>query len=299
MLAFISFFSGVYYTYKACHSAEQPRHMGAGSFFAGQKEHRQGAHMLLWTLLAPQQWVMHARLYTKSSALESAQLLLTTAFVMIFGMAAVQTDMSREGGWIGPHWEVRFWFTLSFLHLLAVLKRAYQLPMEPVTAKAGMFYLKVKFFFWLSYPAIYILRSFGFVSAWQEEVLLLTFLDLITKCLSLTLGSVAPETPGFGTFSLPRKMRLWYHIKLVSHAGFQTERLDPKLHQLQAEPCLSTYIYIYTHTIDKHKQTNTHTHTCSPRGTCIAVYLLLCMYAGCFKIVWTGSLASSLDYASS
>ncbi|CAE7782080.1 unnamed protein product, partial [Symbiodinium sp. CCMP2456] len=56
MLAFISFFSGVYYTFKACHSAEQPRHMGAGSFFAGQKEYRQGAHMLLWTMLAPQQW---------------------------------------------------------------------------------------------------------------------------------------------------------------------------------------------------------------------------------------------------
>eukprot|EP00439_Symbiodinium_sp_Y106_P029153 s3357_g3.t1 len=192
MLAFISFFSGVYYTYKACHSAAQPRHMGAGSFFAGQKEYRQGAHMLLWTMLAPQQWVMHARLYTKSSHLESAQLLLSTAFVMVFGMAAVQTDMSREGGRIGPHWEVRFWFTLSFLCLLATLKRAYQLPMEPVTAKAGMFYLKVKFFFWLGYPAIYVLRSFNIVSAWQEEVLLLTFLDLITKCLSLIASCTGP-----------------------------------------------------------------------------------------------------------
>jgi len=192
MLAFISFFSGVYYTYKACHSAAQPRHMGAGSFFAGQKEYRQGAHMLLWTMLAPQQWVMHARLYTKSSHLESAQLLLSTAFVMVFGMAAVQTDMSREGGRIGPHWEVRFWFTLSFLCLLATLKRAYQLPMQPVTAKAGMFYLKVKFFFWLGYPAIYVLRSFNIVSAWQEEVLLLTFLDLITKCLSLIASCTGP-----------------------------------------------------------------------------------------------------------
>lgn len=56
MLAFISFFSGVYYMYQVCDGQE--RLMGSGSLFTGGREPREAAHMLLWTLLAPQQWVM-------------------------------------------------------------------------------------------------------------------------------------------------------------------------------------------------------------------------------------------------
>ncbi|CAE7318965.1 unnamed protein product [Symbiodinium natans] len=192
MLAFISFFSGVYYTYKACNSADEPRHMGSGSFFAGQQEHRQGAHMLLWTLLAPQQWVMHSRLYTKGTVLESTQLLITTALCMVFGLAAVQVDMFGTDAWISPHWEVRMWFMLSATCLLVTLRKASQLPLEPVTAKSGIFYLKVKYVLWLAYPVIYIARSFDFISAWQEEVIFLTFLDVIAKSLSLIASCTGP-----------------------------------------------------------------------------------------------------------
>ena len=190
MLAFISSISGVYYAYKACH-ADQPLSMGSGSFFEGGQEYRQGARMLLWTLLAPQQWVMHARLYTKCTVLQSGQLHLSTALCMVFGMAAVQVDMSRTA-WISPHWEVRMWFLLAIASFFVTLRRAIQLPLEPVAAKSGMFYLKLKCILWMGYPTIYLARTYGCISAWQEEVLGFTFLDVLTKSLSLIASSTGP-----------------------------------------------------------------------------------------------------------
>eukprot|EP00434_Breviolum_minutum_P016916 symbB.v1.2.014927.t1/scaffold1103.1/size137753/3 len=90
MLAFISFFSGVYYIFQVCRKHDHESPMGSGSLFRDTREVREGRHMLLWTLLAPQQWVMHARLYTKASWQEAGNLMISTAFTMVFGLCASQ-----------------------------------------------------------------------------------------------------------------------------------------------------------------------------------------------------------------
>ena len=192
MLAFISFFSGVYYIFQVCRKHDHESPMGSGSLFRDTREVREGRHMLLWTLLAPQQWVMHARLYTKASWQEAGNLMISTAFTMVFGLCASQVDMTRTDAWIPPHWQVRFYYLTGCSCLLTTYVRAHRFPIEPAIAKTGRFYLNVKYVIWSCYPMIFALRSFGFISPWQEEVLCFTALDLIAKSLSLIASSTGP-----------------------------------------------------------------------------------------------------------
>lgn len=57
MLACISFFSGVYYVFQVCRKHDHDLPMGSASWFRDTREIREGRHMILWTFLAPQQWV--------------------------------------------------------------------------------------------------------------------------------------------------------------------------------------------------------------------------------------------------
>ncbi|CAJ1354098.1 unnamed protein product [Effrenium voratum] len=191
MLAFIAFFAGVFYIYVLSRQPQSMYHMSAGSFFEGTKEYREARHIFLWAFLAPQQWVMHARLYTKASVVEAGQLMLITAYTMVFGLMAVQVDMDADS-WIRPHLQVRILYTLSTLSMISVFVKASRMPMEPLIAKTGNFYLKVKYVVWSGYPVAYMLRSLGVLSAWQEEVLVYTSLDVVAKSLSLIASSTGP-----------------------------------------------------------------------------------------------------------
>lgn len=185
MLACISFFSGVYYVFQVCRKHDHDLPMGSASWFRDTREIREGRHMILWTFLAPQQWVMHARLYTKASWREASNLMISTAFTMVFGLCATQVDMSQEHTWIAPHWQVRCFYTLACMCLLTTYVRAHRFPMEPAIAKTGRFYLNVKYVIWSCYPLVYALRSFEIITPWQEEVLCYSALDLVAKSLSL------------------------------------------------------------------------------------------------------------------
>lgn len=191
MLAFIAFFAGVYYIYMLCRSPRSVR-LGGGAFFEGIKELREPWHILLWTFLSPQQWVMHSRLYTKASLSQSFELMLCTAYIMVFGLIAVQVDMSETDALISPHWQVRIAFTLSTLCMASTFVKAARLPVEPATAENCAFYLKVKYVVWTGYPVAYWLRSAGFITYWQEEVLCYTALDVVAKSLSLIASSTGP-----------------------------------------------------------------------------------------------------------
>lgn len=192
MLAFISFFSGVFYVFQVSRKYDHASPMGGGSFFPDTRAVREGRHLLLWTLLAPQQWVMHARLYTKASWHEAMDLMLSTAFTMAFGFIAVQVDMTQKDAMISPHWQVRMCYCLSCMCLMTTFVRAHRFPMEPAIAKTGRFYLYVKYVIWSCYPLVFALRSCGIISPWQEEVLCYTALDLISKSLSLIASSTGP-----------------------------------------------------------------------------------------------------------
>ncbi|CAK9090650.1 unnamed protein product [Durusdinium trenchii] len=189
-LAFIAFFAGVYYVYVLCRSPLI--RMGGGSFFQGEQEYRDPWHILLWTFLAPHQWVMQSRLYTKASLPESAELMICTGFTMVFGLVGIQVDMSQEDAFLAPHWQVRLAFTLSTLCMVTTFVKAHRQPMEQATALTGGFYLKVKYVVWSLYPVVYALRSFGWISPWQEEVLFYTPLDVVAKSLSLIASSSGP-----------------------------------------------------------------------------------------------------------
>lgn len=192
MLACISFFSGVYYVFQVCRKHDHDLPMGSASWFRDTREIREGRHMILWTFLAPQQWVMHARLYTKASWREASNLMISTAFTMVFGLCATQVDMSQEHTWIAPHWQVRCFYTLACMCLLTTYVRAHRFPMEPAIAKTGRFYLNVKYVIWSCYPLVYALRSFEIITPWQEEVLCYSALDLVAKSLSLIASSTGP-----------------------------------------------------------------------------------------------------------
>eukprot|EP00913_Durusdinium_trenchii_P010500 g9845.t1 len=123
-LAFIAFFAGVYYVYVLCRSPLI--RMGGGSFFQGEQEYRDPWHILLWTFLAPHQWVMQSRLYTKASLPESAELMICTGFTMVFGLVGIQVDMSQEDAFLAPHWQVRLAFTLSTLCMVTTFVKEHR-----------------------------------------------------------------------------------------------------------------------------------------------------------------------------
>ena len=53
---------------------------------------------------------MHSRLYMKASVLENLELLICTTYVMVFGLVAVQVDMTQEDAFIAPHWQAEVAF---------------------------------------------------------------------------------------------------------------------------------------------------------------------------------------------
>lgn len=191
MLAFIALFAGIYYIYMLCRGPSSVR-LGSGSFFEGKQEFREPWHVLLWTFLSPHQWAMHARLYTKASFFESLELMICTAYIMVFGLIGIQVDMAAEDAWISPHWQVRIAFTLSTLCMLSTFVKAARLQAEAATAENCSFYLKVKYVVWTGYPVAYLLRSANLLTYWQEEVLCYTTLDVVAKSLSLLASSTGP-----------------------------------------------------------------------------------------------------------
>ncbi|CAJ1434148.1 unnamed protein product [Effrenium voratum] len=238
MLAFIAFFvarlaldaeRGVFYIYVLSRQPQSMYHMSAGSFFEGTKEYREARHIFLWAFLAPQQrpgrmrgshrgfgWVMHARLYTKASVVEAGQLMLITAYTMVFGLMAVQAlelalvDMDADS-WIRPHLQaraplarddntlVRILYTLSTLSMISVFVKASRMPMEPLIAarRRRAFGFRGSRSRSRSFPndsqrRVLSARSLGVLSAWQEEVLVYTSLDVVAKSLSLIASSTGP-----------------------------------------------------------------------------------------------------------
>ena len=77
---------------------------------------------------------------------------------MVFGMAAVQTDMSREGGRIGPHWEVS---RLLWCFLLSEGLRKISEGFRPIGVRPGGFWGAVARVFGCGAPS--------FSKAWGED----------------------------------------------------------------------------------------------------------------------------------
>eukprot|EP00931_Biecheleriopsis_adriatica_P036099 TRINITY_DN20804_c0_g1_i5.p1 TRINITY_DN20804_c0_g1~~TRINITY_DN20804_c0_g1_i5.p1 ORF type:complete len:448 (+),score=45.86 TRINITY_DN20804_c0_g1_i5:101-1444(+) len=187
MLTWISAISALYYgVMVAAGSTGMIRAGKAVSMFNKSIAYRSTLRYLLWTFSAPVQWVMFSRLYTQADLGDLVNCALPCMACMLFGAASICADvvhvylLIRRAGF-----EARVFFAASFLCLFAVFKRVRALNLEGITAGLGSSYLQVKIILWCCYPLVHVLRDLRFMSAWQEQVLAYTALDMMTKSLSL------------------------------------------------------------------------------------------------------------------
>eukprot|EP00931_Biecheleriopsis_adriatica_P036100 TRINITY_DN20804_c0_g1_i6.p1 TRINITY_DN20804_c0_g1~~TRINITY_DN20804_c0_g1_i6.p1 ORF type:complete len:448 (+),score=57.56 TRINITY_DN20804_c0_g1_i6:101-1444(+) len=187
MLTFISAISALYYgVMVAAGSSGMIFACKASSIFDGTVAYRATLRYLLWTFSTPVQWVMFARLYTQADFRNLVSCALPTMACMLFGAASVCLDVAdREDSFVSPKHKARLFFVTSFLCMLTVFKRVRTLNLEGITAGLGSSYLKAKIMLWCCYPLVHLLRDLRLVSAWQEQVLAYTVLDVMAKSLSL------------------------------------------------------------------------------------------------------------------
>lgn len=138
---------------------------------------------LLWSLSAPCQLFVTAKLHTTASARECFNAAVPAHVCMVFGLIS----FNEEGQ---PLTISRFdWQQLCYvaavLCMLTSCKRLYSLPEEPSmrSSRRTSFFMLVVL--WCSYPLVNIARSFGQLTAWQEQVLCLTALDVGSKTFFL------------------------------------------------------------------------------------------------------------------
>ncbi|CAE7944418.1 unnamed protein product, partial [Symbiodinium necroappetens] len=83
-------------------------------------------------------------------------------------------------------------FIASCTCFALMFRKVSQLPLEPGCSQLARKYRRFAVILWMMYPAFHVLRSFGIVTLWQEQVLAYTFLDVIAKGISLSLCFCGP-----------------------------------------------------------------------------------------------------------
>eukprot|EP00440_Ansanella_granifera_P021106 gb/GFBE01022919.1/.p1 GENE.gb/GFBE01022919.1/~~gb/GFBE01022919.1/.p1 ORF type:complete len:311 (+),score=33.87 gb/GFBE01022919.1/:1-933(+) len=171
-----AFLAGVHYLQMAS-TPEQC--VGRAGLYEGADEPRLLLRYVLWALLAPTQWVVFALLYTQASASEICKLMLMVSATMLFGYCSAAADSHAATG--GVNVLSLIWLIASCL-MCAVMFRQVMLLREDNTLQAARPRLvKYLAYLWALYPVVLVCRSVGLISAWTEQVLLISFLDCVEK----------------------------------------------------------------------------------------------------------------------
>eukprot|EP00931_Biecheleriopsis_adriatica_P078333 TRINITY_DN5178_c0_g1_i1.p1 TRINITY_DN5178_c0_g1~~TRINITY_DN5178_c0_g1_i1.p1 ORF type:complete len:513 (-),score=99.18 TRINITY_DN5178_c0_g1_i1:30-1568(-) len=182
VMAFIGFISGCYYLELAVGS-DTERLVTLGSPFSGNAMHaRIFSHFTVWAVLAPLQWIVFARLYTRASALEITSLALTTTLTMLLGLvsSSLRRDMEKQR-------QTYLFASCACVAMLFV--QAFSVEWDPLMRRSGMKYMQFAGVLWSMYPVIFMLRALGWISGWQEQVVGYTLLDVLAKTVSLAFSS--------------------------------------------------------------------------------------------------------------
>jgi len=155
------------------------------NWWTGEEEVRLQGRYWLWAVLAPMQWISYSRLYTRASAYELASIVVITSSMILLGLRSATERSSNHG-------QGKPFFIASCMCFALMFRKVSQLPLEPGCAQLARKYRRFAVILWLMYPALHLLRSFGIMTLWQEQVLGYTFLDVIAKGISLSLCFCGP-----------------------------------------------------------------------------------------------------------
>lgn len=186
VFACVSFISSCHYHTLASHREHR---VGCGSWHSegGSGEPRLAGRYLLWTCLAPFQWLLYINLYTEASWADVVGSMLKAAMCMLLGSAAVLNDdhVVRGESRQSTHARVAtvIFFLLACSAFATMLRDIAALKAEPSAALRQRKCFQVLTAVWACYPILHILRSMGFVSVWAEQVLFTSLLDTAAKCV--------------------------------------------------------------------------------------------------------------------
>ncbi|CAJ1400455.1 unnamed protein product [Effrenium voratum] len=161
------------------------------NWLTGAEELRLLGRYWLWAVLAPMQWVSFARLYTTASAGEILSLVITTALVMLLGLASATSRVETDDQ-VAWRYEGKCYFGAASVLFVLMFWQVFVLPLDPSSATMARKYLRFAALLWVAYPVAHVLRSVGIFSLWQEQIFTYTLLDVAAKGVALMICFCGP-----------------------------------------------------------------------------------------------------------
>lgn len=140
-----------------------------------------GEHLLMrniyWLGSTVLQWYIHKLIFLDpSTSLRVVPVYIFCVLMQFTGILMVVTPYQN------------FFFVASSVCFILMFQQAYRLPQLQETAVVGRQVLHFQLFLWICYPTVHLLKVMGWLTVWQQQVLVHSALDFCAK--GLTLGSV-------------------------------------------------------------------------------------------------------------
>mmetsp|Transcript_75665 Transcript_75665/g.131112 ORF Transcript_75665/g.131112 Transcript_75665/m.131112 type:complete len:563 (-) Transcript_75665:82-1770(-) len=134
---------------------------------------------LLWSISAPCQLLIAAKLHSTAPPHECLAVVIPSHICMVMGLVSFNAEgQLLQVSQFGLR---HLCYLIAVLCMLTSLKRLFSLPPEPTMKPSRQTVFHVTVVLWFSYPAANVARSLGLLTAWQEQVLILTALDVASK----------------------------------------------------------------------------------------------------------------------
>mmetsp|Transcript_16758 Transcript_16758/g.52540 ORF Transcript_16758/g.52540 Transcript_16758/m.52540 type:complete len:616 (-) Transcript_16758:157-2004(-) len=137
------------------------------------------ARNLHWIVSTPAQWFVFSQVCTKSTEEEMVPIYIDTVAMHVFGMAMFFV------GEIRMQWFCFFTSSYYFVHMFWLV---FQLKLHKDMVSVGTRVRCATLVVWILFPIAVALRWLGYLDAWTEQVLVMSFLDIVAK--SVTFSSI-------------------------------------------------------------------------------------------------------------
>eukprot|EP00929_Paragymnodinium_shiwhaense_P044567 TRINITY_DN22846_c0_g1_i1.p1 TRINITY_DN22846_c0_g1~~TRINITY_DN22846_c0_g1_i1.p1 ORF type:complete len:837 (+),score=167.75 TRINITY_DN22846_c0_g1_i1:92-2602(+) len=152
---------------------------------------------IYWLVSTPLEWYIFAQSFTSCEVRQVLTICVTAALIQAFGIGAFLLRSPTLSSLCFCAGSLCFCFTFLFV---------YRLKLLPETMVLGQNLRSLFFALWCFYPLAILLRRFGLINPWMEQVMIYSLLDVVMKSvlmLALTAGRVVRAIAGMnGTMQL-------------------------------------------------------------------------------------------------
>lgn len=133
---------------------------------------------LLWLVSTPGQWYAYCVACTAANRRQISSVITATIMMQLCGILMLTT---------GNFALILTFFLLGTTSFLAMFRCVFILPCVEDYSYLAKRLLVLEMILWSLYPVTVLLRLFGLINWWTEQVLVFTLLDVSTKSVTLTL----------------------------------------------------------------------------------------------------------------